>query len=87
MVLFLGVFSLEVLLATIVRWFLLLYSLFINVDHAEGSSLIAFSFVFYSEDHHFVPREAVALFFGHLEYERNELLHVLLCVERRKMRS
>ena len=43
-------------------------SLFVNVNHAEGSCLILLAFVFDGEDHNFVSREAVALLFGHLEY-------------------
>ena len=43
-------------------------SFLVDVNHAEGSRLILLAFVFDSEDHNFVSREAVTLLFGHLQY-------------------
>ena len=64
-----------------------LKSLFINVNHAEGGRLILLSLVFHSEDHHFVSWEAVALLLGDLQYERDELLHMLLYINEEQIIS
>ena len=53
-------------------------SLFIDVDHAEGCGLVGPSLVLNGEDHHFVTREAVTLLLGHLQYQGDQLIHVLL---------
>ena len=53
-------------------------SLFVYVDHAEGCRLVSPSLVLNSEYHHFVTREAVALFFGDLQDQGDQLIHVLL---------
>ena len=53
-------------------------SLLVDVDHAEGRGLVGRTLVLDSEDHDFVAGEAVALLFGHLEDQADQLLHVLL---------
>ena len=55
-------------------------SLFIDVNHAERCCLIGLALVLDGEDHDFIAGEAVGLLFGDLEDERNQLLHVLLCI-------
>ncbi len=60
-------------------------SIVINVNHAEGGGLIWLALVLNSEDHHFVVGEAVGLLFGHLQDQRDQLVHVLLWTrEKRK---
>ena len=54
------------------------FSLLVDVDHPESSSLVLLSLVLHSEDHNFVAWEAIALLLSHLEYQRDKLLHVLL---------
>ena len=66
--------------------FTALQSLFVDVDHPEGSCFICLSFVLHSEDHDFVARIAVALFFRHFQNQRDQMLHVLLYMREVKLR-
>lgn len=58
------------------------FSLLVDVDHPESSSLVLLSLILHSEDHNFVAWEAIALLLSHLEYQRDKLLHVLLEIPR-----
>ena len=63
-------------------WILL--SLLINIEHWESGSLVGFAFVFDGEKHDFVAWEAVALFFGDFENERDQLVLMLFCLNIQK---
>ena len=51
-----------------------LLSVFVDLDHLEANLLARFAFVFHSEDHDFVARQAVAEFFRHLEHQSGQFV-------------
>lgn len=57
-------------------------SLLVDVDHAECGSLVGLALVVDSEEHHFVPWEAVPLLLCHFQDEGDQLFLVLFYKKR-----